>query len=84
MLVDIHTAGYRAHEEILKHDVYFTVIFRLVLGLMGDYSVDISDPICDRFYKEIWMVTAARNASVYDKVNNQFYGRVKTLSTRSN
>uniref|UniRef100_A0AAR2KJE9 Phospholipase n=1 Tax=Pygocentrus nattereri TaxID=42514 RepID=A0AAR2KJE9_PYGNA len=42
--------------------------FRLVLGLIGDYSVDISDPISDRFYKEIWMVTAARNASVYDKV----------------
>ncbi|XP_072542407.1 phospholipase D1 isoform X3 [Salminus brasiliensis] len=42
--------------------------FRTVLGLMGDYSVDISDPISDRFYKEIWMVTAAKNASVYDKV----------------
>ncbi|KAL2081324.1 hypothetical protein ACEWY4_023177 [Coilia grayii] len=42
--------------------------FRLVLGLLGDYTVDISDPVCDRFYKEIWMVTAARNASVYDKV----------------
>lgn len=41
---------------------------RLVLGLLGDYSVDISDPISDRFYKEIWMVTAAKNASFYDKV----------------
>ncbi|XP_050974455.1 phospholipase D1 isoform X2 [Labeo rohita] len=41
--------------------------FRLVLGLLGD-SIDISDPISDRFYKEIWMVTAAKNASVYDKV----------------
>ncbi|XP_067300101.1 phospholipase D1 isoform X2 [Pseudorasbora parva] len=41
--------------------------FRLVLGLMGD-NIDISDPISDRFYKEIWMVTAAKNASVYDKV----------------
>ncbi|XP_051564751.1 phospholipase D1-like isoform X4 [Myxocyprinus asiaticus] len=42
--------------------------FRLVLGLLGDNSIDISDPISDRFYKEIWMVTAAKNASVYDKV----------------
>lgn len=42
--------------------------FRLVLGLLGD-NIDISDPISDRFYKEIWMVTAAKNASVYDKVN---------------
>lgn len=44
--------------------------FRVVLGLLEDYSVDISDPISDRFYKEVWMVTAAKNASVYDKVNN--------------
>ncbi|GAA6099860.1 phospholipase D1 isoform X1 [Tachysurus ichikawai] len=42
--------------------------FRIVLGLLGDDSMDISDPISDRFYKEIWMVTAAQNASVYDKV----------------
>ncbi|XP_051782590.1 phospholipase D1 [Erpetoichthys calabaricus] len=42
--------------------------FRLVLGLLEDFCVDVSDPVCDRFYKEIWMVTAARNASVYDKV----------------
>uniref|UniRef100_A0A8B9HJ39 phospholipase D n=1 Tax=Astyanax mexicanus TaxID=7994 RepID=A0A8B9HJ39_ASTMX len=42
--------------------------FRIVLGLMGDSSVDISDPMSDRFYKEVWMVTAAKNASVYDKV----------------
>lgn len=49
---------------------------RVVLGLLGDYSVDISDPISDRFYKEIWMVTAAKNASVYDKVNNTVHGVV--------
>ncbi|KAI5106951.1 phospholipase D1 isoform X1, partial [Silurus meridionalis] len=42
--------------------------FRVVLGLLGDYSMDISDPISDRFYKEVWMATAAKNASVYDKV----------------
>ncbi|KAJ8407331.1 hypothetical protein AAFF_G00279050 [Aldrovandia affinis] len=42
--------------------------FRLVLGLLDDHSVDVCDPISDKFYKEIWMVTAARNASVYDKV----------------
>lgn len=41
---------------------------RVVLGLLGDHSIDISDPISDRFYKDIWMVTAAKNASVYDKV----------------
>uniref|UniRef100_A0A668AK58 phospholipase D n=1 Tax=Myripristis murdjan TaxID=586833 RepID=A0A668AK58_9TELE len=42
--------------------------FRLVLGLLSDSSVDISDPVSDHFYKEVWMVTAARNASVYDRV----------------
>lgn len=49
-------------------EIYFLYL-RLVLGLLGDNSVDISDPISDRFYKEIWMVNAAKNASVYDKVN---------------
>lgn len=49
-------------------DVHAICFFRLVLGLLGD-SIDISDPISDRFYKEVWMVTAAKNASVYDKVN---------------
>ncbi|KAJ8282536.1 hypothetical protein COCON_G00050550 [Conger conger] len=42
--------------------------FRLVLGQLDDHSVDVSDPISDKFYKDIWMVTAAKNASVYDKV----------------
>ncbi|XP_035263647.1 phospholipase D1 isoform X1 [Anguilla anguilla] len=42
--------------------------FRLVLGLLDDPTVDVSDPISDRFYKDIWMVTAAKNANVYDKV----------------
>ncbi|XP_071779656.1 phospholipase D1 [Centroberyx gerrardi] len=42
--------------------------FRMVLGLLSDPSVDVSDPVSDHFYKEVWMVTAARNASVYDRV----------------
>ncbi|KAI1885071.1 hypothetical protein AGOR_G00216410 [Albula goreensis] len=42
--------------------------FRLVLGLLHDPTVDVCDPVSDKFYKEIWMVTAAKNASVYDKV----------------
>uniref|UniRef100_A0A4W4DXY6 phospholipase D n=1 Tax=Electrophorus electricus TaxID=8005 RepID=A0A4W4DXY6_ELEEL len=42
--------------------------FRLVLGLPGDCSAGIRDPVSDRFYKEVWTATAARNASVYDKV----------------
>lgn len=55
---------------------------RIVLGLSEDYSMDISDPISDRFYKEIWMVTAAKNASVYDKVNKTVLSNTTTLNTR--
>uniref|UniRef100_S4RY77 phospholipase D n=1 Tax=Petromyzon marinus TaxID=7757 RepID=S4RY77_PETMA len=45
-----------------------THCFRMVLGLSDDATVDVSDPVCDRFYKEVWVTTAARNAMVYDKV----------------
>ncbi|KAM6222763.1 phospholipase D1 [Rhynchocyon petersi] len=42
--------------------------FRLVLGYLSDPSVDIEDPVSDKFFKEIWVSTAARNATIYDKV----------------
>ncbi|KAM4718628.1 LOW QUALITY PROTEIN: phospholipase D1 [Anableps anableps] len=42
--------------------------FRMILGANTDPSVDVSDPISDQFYKETWMATCARNASIYQKV----------------
>ncbi|KAL0156549.1 hypothetical protein M9458_047795, partial [Cirrhinus mrigala] len=30
--------------------------------------IDVTDPISDQFYKEVWMATAARNATIYQKV----------------
>ncbi|XP_040858866.1 phospholipase D1 isoform X2 [Ochotona curzoniae] len=42
--------------------------FRLVLGYLSDPSEDIQDPVSDRFFKEVWVSTAARNATIYDKV----------------
>ncbi|XP_068558429.1 phospholipase D1a [Cebidichthys violaceus] len=42
--------------------------FRTVLGGHTDTSIDMSDPISDRFYKEVWMTTAGRNATIYEKV----------------
>lgn len=42
--------------------------FRLVLGYLSDPSEDIQDPVSDKFFKEIWVSTAARNATIYDKV----------------
>ncbi|XP_041809525.1 phospholipase D1a [Chelmon rostratus] len=42
--------------------------FRTVLGGHTDTSIDLSDPISDRFYKEVWMTTAGRNATIYEKV----------------
>uniref|UniRef100_A0AAQ4QTP4 Phospholipase n=1 Tax=Gasterosteus aculeatus aculeatus TaxID=481459 RepID=A0AAQ4QTP4_GASAC len=42
--------------------------FRTVLGGHTDSSIDMSDPISDRFYKEVWMTTAGRNATIYEKV----------------
>lgn len=42
--------------------------FRMILGANTDPSIDISDPISDTFYKEVWMATCARNATIYQKV----------------
>lgn len=42
--------------------------FRLVLGYLSDPSEDLQDPVSDKFFKEIWVSTAARNATIYDKV----------------
>ncbi|XP_077204517.1 phospholipase D1 [Paroedura picta] len=41
--------------------------FRVVLGSATDPS-DLQDPVCDKFFKEVWVATAARNATIYDKV----------------
>lgn len=38
------------------------------MGALTDPSIDVSDPVSDRFYKEVWMATAARNATIYQKV----------------
>ncbi|XP_008277310.1 phospholipase D1-like [Stegastes partitus] len=42
--------------------------FRTILGAHTDPSIDVSDPISDQFYKEVWMATCARNATIYQKV----------------
>uniref|UniRef100_A0A1A8AE64 Phospholipase n=1 Tax=Nothobranchius furzeri TaxID=105023 RepID=A0A1A8AE64_NOTFU len=42
--------------------------FRMILGANADLSINVSDPVSDHFYKEVWMVTCARNASIYQRV----------------
>ncbi|KAL1022014.1 hypothetical protein UPYG_G00021080 [Umbra pygmaea] len=42
--------------------------FRTILGAHADSTIDVADPVSDRFYKEVWMTTAARNATIYEKV----------------
>lgn len=42
--------------------------FRVVLGCSADLSDDLQDPVSDRFFKEVWVATAARNATIFDKV----------------
>ncbi|XP_070609740.1 phospholipase D1 isoform X2 [Erythrolamprus reginae] len=41
--------------------------FRVVLGSTIDPN-DIQDPISDKFFKEVWVSTAARNATIFEKV----------------
>ncbi|KAF3703833.1 Phospholipase D1 [Channa argus] len=42
--------------------------FRIILGAYTDPSINVSDPISNQFYKEVWMATCARNATIYQKV----------------
>ncbi|KAJ8387181.1 hypothetical protein AAFF_G00159930 [Aldrovandia affinis] len=42
--------------------------FRTILGAFTDPTIDVTDPISDHFYKEVWMATCARNASIYQRV----------------
>uniref|UniRef100_A0A8D0HBB4 Phospholipase n=1 Tax=Sphenodon punctatus TaxID=8508 RepID=A0A8D0HBB4_SPHPU len=42
--------------------------FRVVLGCLTDLNVDLQDPVCDKFFKEVWVSTAARNATIFDKM----------------
>lgn len=42
--------------------------FRLVLGYLSEPTEDIQDPVSEKFFKEVWVSTAARNATIYEKV----------------
>ncbi|XP_044525488.1 phospholipase D1 [Gracilinanus agilis] len=42
--------------------------FRVVLGYLSESIAEILDPVSDKFFKEVWISTAARNATIYDKV----------------
>ncbi|XP_063772323.1 phospholipase D1 isoform X2 [Pseudophryne corroboree] len=42
--------------------------FRLILGCLNDLSVNIQDPVSDKFFKEVWVATTARNTTIFDKV----------------
>ncbi|KAM4693728.1 phospholipase D1 isoform 1-T2 [Discoglossus pictus] len=42
--------------------------FRLILGCLNDLSVNIQDPVSDKFFKEVWVATSARNTTIFDKV----------------
>lgn len=46
------------------------MIMREHLGLIesNQQNIDLRDPICDHFYKNVWIATAAKNSSIYEKV----------------
>uniref|UniRef100_A0A8C0X266 Phospholipase n=1 Tax=Castor canadensis TaxID=51338 RepID=A0A8C0X266_CASCN len=54
------------HSKLLIADDNTVII--VVLGYISDPSEDIQDPVSDKFFKEVWVSTAARNATIYDKV----------------
>lgn len=44
-------------------------LFREHLGIKEmDFSIDLSDPTCDAFYKKVWLHRASINTTIYHKV----------------
>ncbi|KAL4233460.1 hypothetical protein ACF0H5_008141 [Mactra antiquata] len=44
-------------------------LFREHLGIKEyDFNIDLSDPVCDDFYKHIWLHQASINTTIYHKV----------------
>lgn len=43
-------------------------LFREHLGLFEDQSVDVTDPVTDDFYQNVWLKTSERNTDIYDEV----------------
>ena len=35
----------------------------------NDKSIDFTDPVCDEFYKNVWIQHAAFNTNTFDKVS---------------
>ena len=53
-------------------------LFREHLGIEEhDDSIDLSDPIGDNFWKNVWFRQATVNTTVYFKVHSNFYLRTK-------
>ncbi|KAM9332110.1 phospholipase D1-like isoform 4-T5 [Pholidichthys leucotaenia] len=42
--------------------------FKTILGAYADPTIDVSDPVSEKFYKDVWMATCGRNATIYQKV----------------
>ncbi|NP_001153567.1 phospholipase D1a [Danio rerio] len=42
--------------------------FKTILGAFTDPSIDVSDPISNSFYKDVWMSVSGRNVTIYEKV----------------
>ncbi|XP_052810030.1 phospholipase D1-like isoform X3 [Mya arenaria] len=44
-------------------------LFREHLGIKeDDFHIDLSDPVCDKFYKNVWLTQASINTTIYHKV----------------
>lgn len=54
--------------KVTIFDSFCLSLDRIILGGHTDASIDLTDPISDRFYKEVWMTTSGRNATIYEKV----------------
>ena len=60
-------------QRFLQFFLCLCLSVRMILGANTDPSIDVSDPISETFFKEVWTATSARNATVYQKVGRILY-----------
>ncbi|XP_067898888.1 phospholipase D1-like isoform X2 [Heterodontus francisci] len=58
-------AEYKAGKYALELRLH---CFKLILGALNDPTIEVQDPISEKFFKEVWIPTSARNATIYEKV----------------
>lgn len=66
--IQSHHGGWDFHAPSQEVSWRTHLCSRSILGATSSLSVDIQDPISDRFFHKVWQTTALSNTNIYDQV----------------